>query len=42
MYQSFQVAIDARAHARLVPLFVLLRGAGPVVDPDSGEPIAVL
>ena len=41
-YQSFQVAIDGRAHARLVPLYVLLRGTGPVVDPDSGAPIPIL
>ena len=41
-YQSFQVAIDGRAHARLVPLYVLLRGTGPVVDPDSGAAIPIL
>jgi RNAse (barnase) inhibitor barstar len=41
-YQTFQVAIEARAHARLVPLYVLLRGTGPALDPDTGEPIPVL
>jgi len=41
-YAAFTVAIEARAHANLVPLHVLLRGPGPEDDPDTGRPIPVL
>jgi len=41
-YLTFEVAIAARVHAGLVPLYVLLRGAGPLVDPETGKPIPIL
>jgi hypothetical protein len=41
-HQTFTVALDARAHAGLVPLYVLLRGTGPADDPEGGSPIPVL
>jgi hypothetical protein len=38
-YQAFGVAVEARAHAGYVPLYVLLRGTGPADDPETGTPI---
>jgi hypothetical protein len=41
-YQTLRAAVAARGGAGLVPLYVLLRGPGPALDPDDGEPIPVL
>jgi hypothetical protein len=41
-YQVFGEAIAARAAAGVPPLYVLLRGAGPVEEPDGTGMIPVL
>jgi hypothetical protein len=41
-YQIFGEAIAARAEAGVPPLYVLLRGVGPVEEPDGAGMIPVL
>lgn len=41
-HQVFTVAIEERQRNGQPPLYVLLRGAGPIELPDSGEMIATL
>jgi hypothetical protein len=41
-YQAFGQAIDARRVTGATPLYVLLRGAGPVAEPDGSGTIPTL
>jgi hypothetical protein len=41
-YEVFQAAIASRAGTNMAPLYLLLRGLGPVRSPVSGGPIPVL
>ncbi len=41
-YEVFQAAIASRAGTNMAPLYVLLRGLGPVSSPVSGAPIPLL
>jgi hypothetical protein len=41
-YEVFQAAIASRVRTGAVPLYLLLRGAGPTRNPLTGEPIPFL
>lgn len=41
-YQAFRLAIEARRAADLAPLYLLLRGSGPVAEPDGAATIPPL